>query len=229
LLDDAHQIHRLLDNFEVQFVPFTKSVDRPAGKPPISFLGRMCRSGDKKLAYYKEALVELDAKAKQIHTGHGIFDRIESQYKDKNFVPRVHAEIQVLEHFHTRNDLKFAGNDRFIACSKLACYCCHLYFRNHPARPVEPGTHQKIWLNWGPPRSAYYFNDASGKRQRDIMNKMLLIIRRDALSDIERQEYNHRWHADSHTGITTSVQMESHRDQMEQESSSDGSDLDGEG
>jgi hypothetical protein len=33
---------------------------------------------------------------------------------------RVHAEIVVLEHFYQKQ-LDFAGDDRFIACSKPAC------------------------------------------------------------------------------------------------------------
>lgn len=141
-------------------------------------------------------------------------------------MPKVRAEIHVLEHFHGQS-LKFASNDRNVACSKPACYCCHLYFRNHPERPSEPGTHRKIWLNWSPPRSAYDSDEPEGIRQRDILNKMLEVIRADALRDIENQEQNMGWHADSHTGITESVDIGDH--QMDDDISRDGLSSDEEG
>jgi hypothetical protein len=56
------------------------------------------------------------------------------------------AEIQVLEHFFA-NKFSFVGIDPFIACSKPACSCCLLYFRNHPGHFVEPALHHKIYLS----------------------------------------------------------------------------------
>jgi hypothetical protein len=189
----------------VRGIPLTKSLDRPLPKTSLSLNGilvRMLPQGDERQRPYQQALDILDAKF-------GLLDHIKDQFNSHKFVPRVHAEIQVLEHFYEQN-LEFVYNDRFIACSKPACYCCHLYFVNHPGRPVVPATHRKIWLNWGPPQTMCE-SGPTGKRQRDIMNRMLGIIRGDALQYIADRERTRQWHADSHTGITESVENEGHQ------------------
>lgn len=65
---------------------------------------------------------------------------------DKRSDGCVHAEIKVLEHFYW-SQLVFAGNDCFIACSKLACLFCELYFKHHPARIITSSSHRKVWTS----------------------------------------------------------------------------------
>jgi len=203
LIGDSRALERIFDNFEVKPTPFIVSVNRPVLKRSLSLNGivrRMLKEDDKGLEPLQQALNSLDAKLK-------IFEEVQKRYECKTFVPRVHAEIQVLEHFYDQS-LEFAYDDRYIACSKPACYCCRLYFRNHPGRPVEPGTHGKIWLNWGPPRSVCDTKTPAGKHQEAIMNKMLDVIRGDVRRDIENRHPKKEWHADSHTGITESVDID---------------------
>ncbi|KAH6703094.1 hypothetical protein BKA61DRAFT_494212, partial [Leptodontidium sp. MPI-SDFR-AT-0119] len=45
---------------------------------------------------------------------------------DKDFKPRVYAELNLLGYFYIKR-LAFVNNNRFISCSKLACYCCYYY------------------------------------------------------------------------------------------------------
>jgi hypothetical protein len=204
LVEDARSLQRILDSYEVQTVPFAKSVLRPPAKRSRNLdniLGRILREDDPGFEHYQSALGSLDAKFK-------LLEQIQKQYEDKNFELEVHAEIQVLNYFHNDPDLKFANSDRYIACSKPACYCCHLYFRNHPVRPVEPSTHRKIWLKWGPPASTCNPEGQSGKQQREILNKMIEAIRNDVLQDLDDRERSQRWHADSHTGITESAAVD---------------------
>lgn len=93
------------------------------------------------------------------------------QYSNKTFVPRVHAEVQLLDHFYEKQ-LRFAADDRFIACSKPACFCCSLYFRHHPARFVEPDSHGNLRPNWGVARLPGGAEDGRWVEQRNILIKM---------------------------------------------------------
>jgi len=151
------------------------------------------------LAYYQQALAELDATAQ-------LSCRILEAYQNPNFRPRVHAEIQVLEHFHESN-LTFADSDRYIACSKPACYCCLLYIRHHPGNFVEPASHRNIHLNWRPPDLKPECDIVSHNHQRNILNSMIDDIRKDALHQISQRRPPHTWHPDSATGITESIQV----------------------
>ena len=165
---------------------------------PSSILGRMVRDNDPKMKLYQDALEHMD----QILD---IGQQIVKSYEKVDFHPCVHCEVQVLEHFY-ENNLRFAFNDRFIACSKPACYCCSLYFKAHPADPEEPRSHQKIWPNWGPPLvPGGDCNVTKYKHQRDIINKMNESIRKEALSQIEKKVTDMGFHPDSITGITPSI------------------------
>jgi hypothetical protein len=79
-----------------------------------------------------------------------ILGKIREKYNDEKFKPAVHAEIQVLEHFY-KEGFKFANGDKYIGCSKPACFCCHLYIQNHPLRCIVPQSHKKVYFHWGPP------------------------------------------------------------------------------
>ncbi|KAK6954732.1 hypothetical protein Daesc_004701 [Daldinia eschscholtzii] len=71
--------------------------------------------------------------------------------------------------------------------------------------PVQPESHQKIYLNWGVPELANGSKDPGYIAQRDLMNKMLETIRKDALAQIIQKAGPLKWHPDSLTGITVST------------------------
>ncbi|KAI1134739.1 hypothetical protein F5Y05DRAFT_421917 [Hypoxylon sp. FL0543] len=197
VIEDSIALGHLLDEFKIRLVEPRPSNKRPEADSLTelhSILGRMLPAGEPKFDEYKEALTSLDQK-------YSIAHRVRHTYADKNFQPRIHAEIQILEHF-CANQLSFAGNDSYIGCSKPACYCCHLYFQHHISNPVVPESHQKIYLNWGlhdlPSGSA----DPGYIPQRDMMNKMLERIRQDALEQIKQKSGPLKWHADSLTEFT---------------------------
>ncbi|XXG97509.1 hypothetical protein Hte_003814 [Hypoxylon texense] len=198
-IKDASSLPRLFDEYDVRLIKPIGSNPRPQADSLTnlpSILKRMLPANDPKLEEYEEGIRSLDQK---FH----IMERIHKQYEDKNFQPLVHAEIRVLEHFHA-NNINFVDDDRYIGCSKPACYCCHLYFQHHQARPVIPESHQNIYPNWGVPALPGGAEDPGYKEQRDLMNKMLKTIKQDALSQIRRKAGPLRWHADSRTGITMS-------------------------
>ncbi|KAH7021755.1 hypothetical protein B0J12DRAFT_687231 [Macrophomina phaseolina] len=131
------------------------------------------------------------------------YSRFMSFYKDPNFLPRVHCEINLLEHFHTKR-LPFVDSDRYIGCSKPACYCCLLYIRNHPGCFVEPASHQKIYLNWRPPDLDLEDKDKAQIHQRNMLNSMIPVLRKEALHQISERGSPVEWHPDSTTGVTVS-------------------------
>jgi hypothetical protein len=111
-----------------------------------------------------------------------ILDRLLTLYKDKSFRPRVHAELILLEFYHV-NRLPFVDDDRFIGCSKLACYCCYHYISAHPGGFIRPPSHGIRYLNWRPLDIVDTMNDSEKKHQCDVLNQMITQIRRLHKSD----------------------------------------------
>jgi hypothetical protein len=159
-------------------------------------LNRMFKSDNEKEKKMVEAgLIYLDRVS-------GIFDRFVRFYEQSG--SEVHAEIEVLEHFH-RSQLVFAGNDRFIACSKPACVCCELYFKYHPARMVMPSSHKKVWTKWSPPKMNYYAATGDmAKQQRKILSKITDDLREQVIDQVLQRSVHSLWHPDSRTCITES-------------------------
>lgn len=179
LVKGASRLPVLLQSWKVESIPTLLRASSPLPTDDMTTLdgiiARMLRTDSPELGYYQEALEHMDYNFQ-------LSERLLENYKNPNFIPRVHCEIQVLEHFHS-NKLQFVESDRFIACSKDACYCCRLYIRYHPGNFVEPNCHHNIYLNWKAPDVDK--NDNS-HAQRDILNKMINDIRRDALDQISQ-------------------------------------------
>ncbi|KAK8010083.1 hypothetical protein PG990_009048 [Apiospora arundinis] len=57
----------------------------------------------------------------------------------------VHAELQLYD-LASRRDLPFVEDDRYVGCSKPACYFCQRYSKSHPKDFVEPPSHHKVLL-----------------------------------------------------------------------------------
>jgi hypothetical protein len=148
------------------------------------------------ILWYQEALATMDTKF-------DILKRLQAQFQDKDFTPRVHAELNLLEYCH-RELLQFVDNDRFIACSKPACYCCYHYICFHPGGFVRPSSHGIRYLSWRAPDLVDETDTGEKNHQRDILNKVIAQIRLDALRQIKERRGPSAWHPDSTTGITYS-------------------------
>ena len=68
----------------------------------------------------------------------------EKMKQRQTIVTRVHAELQIADKFSRIQDMKFVDNDKYIGCSKPACYFCYKWLDNHEHRYVRPATHHKI-------------------------------------------------------------------------------------
>ncbi len=193
LADHIRSPKRLVANLDVVKLlenPFhVQAIERPPCVPPpqpdnLTTLKGICKRLFKaEDPMTKKVTDELEGWDRK----HGIFENILARYGDVK--PRVHAEVQVLEHFHSSGKA-WAENDPYIGCTKPACFCCKLYFRHHPARPVERESHLKVWLNWSPPQLAGG-QDPAYSHQRDIINSMIADIREDAIAQILSKGRNH--------------------------------------
>ncbi|KLU81186.1 hypothetical protein MAPG_00280 [Magnaporthiopsis poae ATCC 64411] len=197
LVESAQCFEQVLDsNYVVCRVPILKRV--PAPQPDDmtnlpSILNRMGVKDEETI----EALMELDRM-------HGIQERVLMQYQNSNFEPTVHAEIHIHEHFFNApgGQKNFAFDLPVIGCSKPACYCCKLYIKHHPARCVEPESHENVWLKWSPPALPRGHLDAGFVGQRAVLQKMIEEIRRSAVEQIQARRGPGNSHPDSTTGIT---------------------------
>ncbi|GKZ36050.1 hypothetical protein AbraIFM66950_006925 [Aspergillus brasiliensis] len=99
----------------------------------------------------------------------------------------VHAEILVLDHFEKTGGDFLNNSDKYIGCSKPACYLCYHYICNHPGRYILPPSHQKLYMRWrlpdiseGEPNAATRF-----RNQERILDNLIDFVRRELKNDIE--------------------------------------------
>jgi len=200
------------DDPEIKYLPSPKPAKIPPQMNKLTTLDqiiiRMLPKNDKCVPIYQEALQDMDNKFK-------IFQLFVEESSRPTFLPRVHAELILLEHFHTHK-YDFVDGDKYIGCSKPACYCCYHYICAHPGNFVRPACHNKTYLNWCPPDVVDVDEDGSAaKYQRDVMNTVVGVIRRDVLAQIKSKRGRGRAHPDSTTGITPSVAVEASRGPLE--------------
>jgi hypothetical protein len=122
---------------------------------------------------------------------------------------RVHAELLLVNHFDKEECNFVDGSDKYIGCSKPACYLCYAYISNHPGRYALPPSHQKIYVVWRVP-DIYSYEPQSHKRlsiQENVLLKMIEWVRRDLITDMESREAQRPYHADSTAGITSNVDL----------------------
>lgn len=114
----------------------------------------------------------------------------------------VHAEITMLEHFHA-NGLVFAGQDRYVGCSKPSCFCCNLYMRQSIFQLEPRSSHLNIWTKWSPPLHP----KESDMRNHvvEIIRSMTKSIRHEVEHHIVRGSGHRRRKLDSLTDLSASV------------------------
>lgn len=93
-------------------------------------------------------------------------------------VTRVHAELQIADRF-SRDWLAFVDDDKYIGCSKPACYFCFEWLSSHKHGYVLPTTHSKIIIGCRGPDSG--LNEAGAAVLRDMYAKMCTRVGQDIL------------------------------------------------
>lgn len=205
----------LFESFDVKPVPCGGPLPGPSVDAQLTLAGiaRRMTNDDDLFQTLKEALDRLDNAV-------GIMKLIEDRYNDKTFRPRVHAEVALLDALHTAK-IEFYNDDRYIACSKAACFCCYQYICAHPGNFVKPAGHNNLWLNWrfsdlveAAPTDTCSANgrakrtDDATTKQKRIMNDTIAKIRTVAIEKVLRSSgIGNRWRPDSSTGITATASV----------------------
>lgn len=118
---------------------------------------------------------------------------------------RVHAELLLIDHFDRYGCHFLDDNDKYVGCSKPACYLCYAYITSHSGRYAIPPSHQKLYVGWRPPDIDT--NDpacaARQKFQEGIILKLIEWVRKDLATDIESRSSRLPFHADSTAGMTS--------------------------
>lgn len=134
-----------------------------------------------------------------------LLEDVKSHIISRNFQPRVHAECAVAEAVHAAR-IRFFGNDRYIACSKPACFCCYHYLCHHPGKFVRPPCHNRVWPNWRAPDLVGRHDLASRQQtQERVLEKVLVALNEATIRTILGKSASIGWHPDSTSGITTTA------------------------
>jgi hypothetical protein len=137
--------------------------------------------------------------------------RLDERLKENRIINTwVHAELLLVDHFHT-GDLRFVDGDKYVGCSKPACFLCFQYISAHPGGFTLPATHQKLYTGW---RHPDIIEDPNGrgdsrslerlvKCREKITNDMVQKIRTHLIAQIRTGVVQRKSHPDSSTGIST--------------------------
>ncbi|ETN36986.1 uncharacterized protein HMPREF1541_07974 [Cyphellophora europaea CBS 101466] len=188
LLVAARRLPILFKDFEIEIVTGPTSpapIPRARNQLTLSGIANRLASNDGELTKEVQGRLELLNQAMDLE------QTIRKEYSEKGQKPQIHAELILLEHYYrNREILQFYDSDRYIGASKPACYCCSLYFREHPGDLAQPASHQKIYLNWVPPMSAsdaQEQNSESAIHERAMLNRMVKSIRTTAIEQLRQQ------------------------------------------
>lgn len=196
LVKAVTDMSQILESCEVSAVDHIAPVPPPAPDRHTNLDGILNRM----LGKGHDERLDIEHGLSKINAANRLFDRFPGEYR--NLKPRIHAEVQILEHFH-RYQIQFTENDRFVACSKAACLCCEMYFKHHPARMIVPESHRNVWTNWGPPLVENFSKShGAGRQQLHILNKVIHEIRNLVISQALGQSSVGQRRPDSKTEIT---------------------------
>lgn len=178
LLIYAPRLPEMNGNVEVRPLPIPSGSRLPPADPLTNFNSILVRMGveDPRSDEYRRALAKLDV-------NHGLFCRFLHNYKSGNIQPFVHAEMQILDLFHTKQ-YSFIGDDRFIACSRPSCWSCSTYFTSHPAGVELSATNRSICLSWRPPFDEDQSEVSIEKGRSCTMDEFNKRSRREALRQL---------------------------------------------
>ncbi|PLB36140.1 nucleic acid/nucleotide deaminase domain-containing protein [Aspergillus candidus] len=145
------------------------------------------------------------ARLEKIYTADDLNRRLDHQYgQSKTF---VHAELLLFNHLDTIGGDYLDNSDKYVGCSKPACYLCYLYICSHPSGYARPPSHQKLYLRWrlpdikqAQPRAAILF-----QQQKDVLEKMITTVRSDLNNEVASRVGRRKSEVDSTHAETSSL------------------------
>lgn len=130
------------------------------------------------------------------------------------FKTRVHAELLLVEKFRSHG-WDFVADDKYIGCSKPACFCCYHYINSLPERYSISRCHNKIYTHWRAPDLTVQ-NLQSAKTREDALNAVVAKLRTEVRRYIDERPVKIRPHYDSVTGSTSVARSEEVNDSVSQ-------------
>ncbi|KAI2734488.1 hypothetical protein DTO013E5_9983 [Penicillium roqueforti] len=120
---------------------------------------------------------------------------------------RVHAELLVLDHFEQTGGRFLNEKNKYIGCSKPACYLCHMFISCHPRGYASPPSHQKLYLNWRLPDVRTHEQNAAMRfqHQQNVLLRMIDTVRGGLINDIATSVGKQTGFADSTAGGTSTI------------------------
>ena len=123
------------------------------------------------------------------------------QRQAKKLAPIVHAEILLLESIESTHPSKFFNGFKYIGCSKPTCRLCCYYFSVHPSDVEVRPTHRNLYPSWRTPDVYEDQGPQAESGRKDLMNKVLYLIRKDAFRVLKEKLGEGKRH-DSNTDST---------------------------
>lgn len=113
--------------------------------------------------------------------------------KTSPLTTRVHAELLIVDYL-SRKKLEFIDDDKYVGCSKPACYFCHQWISLHPGGFEVPASHKKVILGCrGPEVDGAEDPKGNGARiRRQQYSRMIRKIIRDIEDQVDIQHLPNR-------------------------------------
>ncbi|CCX33725.1 Similar to conserved hypothetical protein [Ajellomyces capsulatus G186AR]; acc. no. EEH05913 [Pyronema omphalodes CBS 100304] len=95
----------------------------------------------------------------------------------------VHAETTLVNYFRRENHRFYFPANRYIGCSKDACYLCQLYFSSLRGLKIElRGCHKELFLTWRTPQHR------KNSDREAVLNRMMEFMRWEILEILEKTD-----------------------------------------
>ncbi|KAL2813876.1 hypothetical protein BJX63DRAFT_208180 [Aspergillus granulosus] len=118
---------------------------------------------------------------------------------------RVHAEILLVDYLYKTSGKFLDNNDKYIGCSKPACYLCYQYICQHPGKYTRPPSHQKLYHHWALPAVQTDDPNLSVKDElhKRFMSEITETLRSELRNEVRRHLAPTKYHADSTAGASS--------------------------
>jgi hypothetical protein len=120
---------------------------------------------------------------------------------------RVHAEILLIDYLDKTGGKFLDNNDKYVGCSKPACYLCYQYICQHPGKYTHPPAHQKVYHAWALPIVQADDRTCSEKyaRHNRFLRQIAEDLRSELRHEVRRQLAPRKFHTDSTAGESSVV------------------------
>ena len=166
---------RLAPPSEVQEVTI-----HPGSLDPYEIVKRICKkTSDIGSSIYLHAFVEIDYES----------NMRQEMLQTPSVMTRVHSELLLVDLF-SRKRFDFVDDDKYIGCSKAACYFCKSWISMHHKDFVLPASHNKVIVGCrGPDVDPEFDINRNGEKLRkEMCEKMVWRLEQDILDRLRSKD-----------------------------------------